>query len=245
MMSTYEGCRRSVAPHTWMLFPAGWHREGDWPDLAWSAAPAPLLVQFLSTTPSSPSRACTTRIPSWRPTTRRPARETLILTSSTRPLIASTWACKRQPSLGFGSTWGSDREAVHFGHGGTPPQFSAIERHAARGLFTKDVFRGKSEFRNAPSRPPTRGQQPVTERQNVKSNKFHVKTCLPPSPKPRNDADQRRGQIAQPRGHSADRLPDRRSEYIEAHNGGVVGRRSTSFLHAVHDPRLRHRLRVR
>src|SRR5271170_7661325 len=49
---------------------------------------------------------------------------------------------------------GSDREAVHFGHRGTPPRFSAIERHAARRLFTKDVFRRESEFRNAPSRPP-------------------------------------------------------------------------------------------
>jgi hypothetical protein len=63
---------------------------------------------------------------------------------------------------------GSDREAVHFGHRGTPPRFSAIERHAARRLFTKDVFRGESEFRNAPSRPPTRGQQPVTDRQMSK-----------------------------------------------------------------------------
>jgi hypothetical protein len=36
-----------VAPHTWMLFPAGWSEAGDWPDLAASAAPSPLLVQFL------------------------------------------------------------------------------------------------------------------------------------------------------------------------------------------------------
>src|SRR5271156_5582158 len=40
---------------------------------------------------------------------------------------------------------------------GAPPRFSAIERHAA--------------FRNAPSRPPTRGQQPVTDRQNVESDR--------------------------------------------------------------------------
>jgi hypothetical protein len=66
---------------------------------------------------------------------------------------------------------GSDREAVHFGHRGTPPRFSAVERHAARRLFTKDVFRGESEFRNVPSRPPTQGQQPVTDRQNVKSDR--------------------------------------------------------------------------
>jgi transcriptional regulator with XRE-family HTH domain len=31
----------------------------------------------------------------------------------------------------------------------------------------------------------------------------YVKTCRPPSPKPRNVADQQRGQIAQPRGHWA------------------------------------------
>jgi dienelactone hydrolase len=48
MMSTYEGLLDDcVAPHTWMLFPAGWSRNGDWPDLASSAAPSPLLVQFL------------------------------------------------------------------------------------------------------------------------------------------------------------------------------------------------------
>jgi hypothetical protein len=43
---------------------------------------------------------------------------------------------------------------VHLGHRGTPPRFSAIERHAAPRLFTKDVFPGESEFRNALSRPP-------------------------------------------------------------------------------------------
>jgi dienelactone hydrolase len=48
MMSTYEGLIDDcVAPHTWMLFPAGWALHGDWPDLAASAAPAPLLVQYL------------------------------------------------------------------------------------------------------------------------------------------------------------------------------------------------------
>ena len=48
MMSTYEGLLdHCVAHHTWMFFPAGWSRQGDWPDLASSAAPAPLLVQFL------------------------------------------------------------------------------------------------------------------------------------------------------------------------------------------------------
>jgi dienelactone hydrolase len=48
MMSTYdEMLDRGVAPHTWMLFPDGWSTRGDWPDLAASAAPAPLLVQYL------------------------------------------------------------------------------------------------------------------------------------------------------------------------------------------------------
>jgi dienelactone hydrolase len=48
MMSTYdELLDHDVAPHTWMLFPPGWAAEGDWPDLAASAAPAPLLVQYL------------------------------------------------------------------------------------------------------------------------------------------------------------------------------------------------------
>lgn len=48
MMSTYEGLvDNCVAPHTWMLFPPGWSLHGDWSDLAASAAPAPLLVQFL------------------------------------------------------------------------------------------------------------------------------------------------------------------------------------------------------
>jgi dienelactone hydrolase len=48
MMSTYEELLSDcVAPHTWMLFPAGWSEAGDWPDLAASAAPSPLLVQFL------------------------------------------------------------------------------------------------------------------------------------------------------------------------------------------------------
>jgi dienelactone hydrolase len=47
MMSTYAGLLdRHVATHTWMLFPAGWARHGDWPDLAACRAPLPLLVQY-------------------------------------------------------------------------------------------------------------------------------------------------------------------------------------------------------
>ena len=48
MMSTYDGLlSECIAPHTWMLFPAGWSESGDWPDLVASAAPSPLLVHFL------------------------------------------------------------------------------------------------------------------------------------------------------------------------------------------------------
>jgi dienelactone hydrolase len=47
LMSTYDGLLdHNVACHTWMLFPRGWARFGDWPDLAGSRAPAPLLVQY-------------------------------------------------------------------------------------------------------------------------------------------------------------------------------------------------------
>jgi dienelactone hydrolase len=47
MMSSYAGVLdRHVSPHTWMFFPAGWARHGDWPDLAACRAPLPLLVQY-------------------------------------------------------------------------------------------------------------------------------------------------------------------------------------------------------
>lgn len=47
LMSTYEGLLdHSVQTHTWMLFPHGWARHGDWPDLTASRAPMPLLVQY-------------------------------------------------------------------------------------------------------------------------------------------------------------------------------------------------------
>jgi dienelactone hydrolase len=47
LMSTYEGLLdHNVFSHTWMLFPFGWARYGDWPDLAASCAPLPLLVQY-------------------------------------------------------------------------------------------------------------------------------------------------------------------------------------------------------
>jgi dienelactone hydrolase len=47
LMSTYEGLLdHNVASHTWMLFPNGWSRHGDWPDIAACRAPMPLLVQY-------------------------------------------------------------------------------------------------------------------------------------------------------------------------------------------------------
>ena len=47
VMSTYdEPLDRCAAPHTWMLFPAGWSARGDWPHIAARHAPAPLLVQY-------------------------------------------------------------------------------------------------------------------------------------------------------------------------------------------------------
>lgn len=48
MMCTHEELiDHCIAPHTWMFFPNGWSVRGDWPDLAASGAPAPLLVQYL------------------------------------------------------------------------------------------------------------------------------------------------------------------------------------------------------
>jgi dienelactone hydrolase len=46
LMSTYEGLLDHNMSHTWMFFPFGWARYGDWPDLAACRAPAPLLVQY-------------------------------------------------------------------------------------------------------------------------------------------------------------------------------------------------------
>jgi len=47
LMSSYDGLLdHNVADHTWMLFPHGWSRHGDWPDVAASRAPLPLLVQY-------------------------------------------------------------------------------------------------------------------------------------------------------------------------------------------------------
>ncbi len=46
LMSTYEGLLDHNVNHTWMLYPTRWSRSGDWPDIAASAAPLPLLVQY-------------------------------------------------------------------------------------------------------------------------------------------------------------------------------------------------------
>jgi dienelactone hydrolase len=47
LMSTYaELLDRHVLTHTWMFFPHGWARYGDWPDIAAARAPMPLLVQY-------------------------------------------------------------------------------------------------------------------------------------------------------------------------------------------------------
>jgi dienelactone hydrolase len=46
LMTTYPGLLDHNMSHTWMLFPFGWSRHGDWPDIAASRAPLPLLVQY-------------------------------------------------------------------------------------------------------------------------------------------------------------------------------------------------------
>jgi hypothetical protein len=46
LMSTYEGLLDHNMSHTWMFFPFGWARYGDWSDIAACRAPSPLLVQY-------------------------------------------------------------------------------------------------------------------------------------------------------------------------------------------------------
>jgi dienelactone hydrolase len=46
LMTTYPGLLDHNMSHTWMLFPFGWARYGDWPDIAACRAPSPLLVQY-------------------------------------------------------------------------------------------------------------------------------------------------------------------------------------------------------
>jgi hypothetical protein len=45
-MTTYAALLDHNMSHTWMLFPFGWSRHGDWPDIAACRAPSPLLVQY-------------------------------------------------------------------------------------------------------------------------------------------------------------------------------------------------------
>jgi hypothetical protein len=47
LMPTYaEMLDHNISCHTWMMFPSGWSRHGDWADLAACRAPSPLLVQY-------------------------------------------------------------------------------------------------------------------------------------------------------------------------------------------------------
>jgi dienelactone hydrolase len=46
LMTTYPALLDHNMSHTWMLFPFGWARHGDWPDIAACRAPMPLLVQY-------------------------------------------------------------------------------------------------------------------------------------------------------------------------------------------------------
>jgi dienelactone hydrolase len=46
LMCTYEELIDHNMSHTWMFFPFGWARYGDWPDLAACRAPSPMLVQY-------------------------------------------------------------------------------------------------------------------------------------------------------------------------------------------------------
>lgn len=46
LMTTYRALLDHNMSHTWMLFPFGWARHGDWPDIAACRAPLPLLVQY-------------------------------------------------------------------------------------------------------------------------------------------------------------------------------------------------------
>jgi len=46
LMTTYQALLDHNLSHSWMLFPFGWARHGDWPDIAACRAPLPLLVQY-------------------------------------------------------------------------------------------------------------------------------------------------------------------------------------------------------
>jgi len=47
MMGTYEGLLDdNIKGHTWMMFPHGWAKHGDWTDFTACRAPSPLMVQY-------------------------------------------------------------------------------------------------------------------------------------------------------------------------------------------------------
>ena len=100
-MSTYAGLLdHNVSTHTWMLFPFGWARHGDWPDLAACRAPSPLLVQYDLDddlfTPEGMTAAHDrlTRIFAGA------ARRTRTRGSSTPARTGSTWPCRPRRSPG-------------------------------------------------------------------------------------------------------------------------------------------------
>ncbi|WP_371659574.1 dienelactone hydrolase family protein [Streptomyces sp. NBC_00280] len=60
MMSSFRAfLERHMAAHSWMLFPPGLSRIGDWPDIAACRAPAPILVQYLKGDQLLPSSGMT------------------------------------------------------------------------------------------------------------------------------------------------------------------------------------------
>lgn len=46
MSTSKELLDHNIISHTWMFFPPGWGRYGDWTDLAACRAPSPILVQY-------------------------------------------------------------------------------------------------------------------------------------------------------------------------------------------------------
>jgi hypothetical protein len=88
-----------------MLFPSGWARYGDWPDLAACRAPTPLLVQYdeddhLFT--EAGMRAADARLAARIPASA--ARK--IMSGSFTPVRTSLiWKCRRLLSPGLSNGW--------------------------------------------------------------------------------------------------------------------------------------------
>ena len=71
MMSTYEGLLdHNVVSHTWMFFPPGWSRHGDWTDLAACRAPRRCWCSTTGKTACSAWKAWRPRTSVWQPTMR-------------------------------------------------------------------------------------------------------------------------------------------------------------------------------